>query len=176
MLFLFSDGASHDQNRAERVAQEMKTEGVAILCVGIGKSQYLNVYMEKLRKIASKKEYAFKSNINALATIEDSLVKEMCEAISKYTDFCPEMPCDLRNKIDFLFHILLYAMSRMLEVLFLHNNKSTKSDKKDLFAPRINILHLNCTEEEELIMQQEYQLLVITITANKVRDAAERWI
>ena len=88
MLVLFSDGQSHDQSRAVRVAREMNAKGVAILCVAIGKGQVVNALMEKLQEISSKKEYTFKSSINALDTIEDSLVKDMCEAISKYTALC----------------------------------------------------------------------------------------
>ena len=81
MLVLFSDGKAHDQSKAVRVAREMKAKGVTILSVAIGKGQTVNKLMEQLQQISSKKEYTFKSNVNALATIEDSLVKDMCKAV-----------------------------------------------------------------------------------------------
>ena len=89
MLVLFSDGEAHDQSKAVRVAREMKAKGVAILSVAIGKGQTVNKLMEQLQQISSKKEYTFKSNFNALATIEGSLVKDMCKAVGKYTEFWP---------------------------------------------------------------------------------------
>ena len=94
VLVLFSDGEAQDQSKAVRVAREMKANGVAILCVAIGKGQNVYKLMEQLKQISSKKEYTFKSNINALDTIEDSLVKDMCEAISKYTELYPKA-CDV---------------------------------------------------------------------------------
>ena len=86
VVVLFSDGQSHDHTRAVRVAREMKDAGVAILCVAIGRGQNADQLMKQLKEISSKDEYTFKSNVNALKTIEDSLVKDMCEAISKYTE------------------------------------------------------------------------------------------
>ena len=81
---MFSDGQSHDQTRAVRVAQEMKEKGVVILSVAIGNGLSVERLMKKLKEISSKPEYTFKSTINALNTIEDTLVKDMCEAISEY--------------------------------------------------------------------------------------------
>lgn len=83
MIVLFSDGQSHDHSYAVRVAREMKDNGVAILCVAIGKGQKLYTLFKKLKEISSKPEYTFKININAMNTIADSLVKEMCDAVSK---------------------------------------------------------------------------------------------
>ncbi len=84
-MVLFSDGQSHDQSKAVRVAREMKEKGVEILCVGIGNGITVERLIEKLKEISSKPEYTFKSTVNALNTIEDTLVKDMCEAISKQT-------------------------------------------------------------------------------------------
>lgn len=92
MLLLFSDGASHDQSRAVRIVREMNAKGVTILCVAIGRGQAINNLMKKLQQIASMKDYVFKSNIHALDTIEDSLVKDICERISKCMAFRPERP------------------------------------------------------------------------------------
>ena len=86
-MVLFSDGESHDHSKAVRVAQEMRDNGVEILCVGIGNAngQSFTRLMKQLKEISSKPEYTFKTTMNALNTIENSLVKDMCEAISKYT-------------------------------------------------------------------------------------------
>ena len=83
MLVLFSDGLPNDQSKAVRVAREMKAKGVAIFCVAIGEGQAVNELMEKLQEISSKKEYTFKSSLSTLDSIEDPLVKDMCERISK---------------------------------------------------------------------------------------------
>ena len=85
MVVLFTDGESSDHGKAVRVAREMKDKGVAILCVAIGKGQ-LDSLRKQLQQISSKDEYIFKSNIDALDAIKDSLVKETCEAIGKHTD------------------------------------------------------------------------------------------
>ena len=84
VVVLFSDGESQDHSKAVRVAREMKDKGVEILCVGIGKGLNVARLMRQLREISSKPKYTFKIAMNALNTIENSLVKDMCEAISKY--------------------------------------------------------------------------------------------
>ena len=84
VVVLFSDGESHDHSKAVRVAQEMKDNGVEVLCVGIGNGLAVDRLMRQLREISSKPEYTFKITMNALNTIENSLVKDMCKAISKY--------------------------------------------------------------------------------------------
>ena len=83
MVVLFSDGESHDHSKAVRIAQEMKDNGVEILCVGIGNGNTIERLIKQLKEISSKPEYTFKITVNALNTIEESLVKDMCEAISK---------------------------------------------------------------------------------------------
>ena len=83
MVVLFSDGESHDHSKAVRIAQEMKDDGVEILCVGIGNGNTIERLIKQLKEISSKPEYTFKITVNALNTIEESLVKDMCEAISK---------------------------------------------------------------------------------------------
>ena len=85
VVVLFSDGASSDQDTAQRVAKEMKANGVAILCVAIGNNEEVDNLFKQLQEISSKPEYTFKSNIDALDAIKDSLVKEICEAIGKHT-------------------------------------------------------------------------------------------
>lgn len=90
VVVLYSGGESHDQPKAVRVARQMKAKGVALLCVAINKAQRVGRLMKQLQEISSKAEYTFKSNFNALNTIKDSLVKEMCEEIGKYAHFCPE--------------------------------------------------------------------------------------
>ena len=49
--------------------------------------------MTQLTQISSKNEYSFKSNVNALDTIEDLLVKDMCEAIMVSTYTLPQLAC-----------------------------------------------------------------------------------
>jgi ribose 5-phosphate isomerase len=83
VVVLFSDGESHDHSKAVRIAQEMKDNGVEILCVGIGNGNTIERLIKQLKEISSKPEYTFKITVNALNTIEESLVKDMCEAISK---------------------------------------------------------------------------------------------
>jgi ribose 5-phosphate isomerase len=83
VVVLFSDGESHDHSKAVRIAQEMKDDGVEILCVGIGNGNTIERLIKQLKEISSKPEYTFKITVNALNTIEESLVKDMCEAISK---------------------------------------------------------------------------------------------
>jgi ribose 5-phosphate isomerase len=61
----------------------MKDNGVEILCVGIGNGNTIERLIKQLKEISSKPEYTFKITVNALNTIEESLVKDMCEAISK---------------------------------------------------------------------------------------------
>ena len=85
VLVLFSDGQSHDQSAAESVARKMKAKDVAIFCVAIDKGKTVDQLVGKLQQISSKKEYTFKSHVDALKTIEDSLVQDMCDAISEYT-------------------------------------------------------------------------------------------
>lgn len=87
VLVLFSDGQSHDHSRAVVEARKMKEKGVSILCVAIGSGLTVNRLTRKLKEISSKPEYTFNSSVNALNTIEDSLVKNMCDTISKYHDW-----------------------------------------------------------------------------------------
>ncbi|CAB3983251.1 neural cell adhesion molecule 1-like [Paramuricea clavata] len=89
VVVLFSDGESHDHSKAVRVAQEMRDNGVEILCVGIGNGQTQNRLMKQLKELSSKPGYTFNITMNALNTIENSLVKDMCEAISA----CASKPC-----------------------------------------------------------------------------------
>ena len=84
-MVLVSDGKSHDHRKAVRVARKMKQKGVKILCVGIGRGRKVDRLIKQLQEISSKPEYTFKTTMNALDTIENSLVKDMCEPISKYT-------------------------------------------------------------------------------------------
>jgi hypothetical protein len=84
-VVLVSDGKSHDHRKAVRVARKMKRKGVTILCVGIGRGRKVDRLIKQLQEISSKPEYTFKTTMNALDTIENSLVKDMCEPISKYT-------------------------------------------------------------------------------------------
>ena len=86
MVVLFTDGESNDFSKAVRVAREMRDKGVAILCVAIGRGQLVDRLVKQLQQISSKDEYIFKSNIDALDAIKDSLVKETCEATGKHTD------------------------------------------------------------------------------------------
>ncbi|XP_028392610.1 von Willebrand factor A domain-containing protein 2-like [Dendronephthya gigantea] len=89
VLVVFSDGQSHDHSKAVNMARKMKEKGVAILCVAIGNGITVNRLTRMLQQISSKPEYTFKSSVNALNTIEDSLVKNMCETISA----CASQPC-----------------------------------------------------------------------------------
>jgi predicted RNase H-like nuclease len=84
-VVLVSDGKSHDHRKAVRVARKMKQKGVTILCVGIGRWRKVDRLIKQLQEISSKPEYTFKTTMNALNTIENSLVKDMCEPISKST-------------------------------------------------------------------------------------------
>ena len=85
VLVLFTDGKSYDHIAAVQAAQQLKAGDVAILCVAIGKGATSNQLIEQLTQLASKPEYVFKSNINALNAIENELVRKICISIRKYT-------------------------------------------------------------------------------------------
>ncbi|XP_028392830.1 von Willebrand factor A domain-containing protein 2-like isoform X2 [Dendronephthya gigantea] len=89
VVVIFTDGRSDDHSRAVQFAQELKANHVAILCVGIGQGRTVYRLIKQLNQLASKREYVFKSPINALDTIENALVKEICEAIPA----CKSQPC-----------------------------------------------------------------------------------
>lgn len=84
VLVLFTDGESSDHGTAVQAAQQLKARDVAILCVGIGNGATVNRLIHQLKELASKPEYVFKSNMNALNTIENELVKDICKSIRKY--------------------------------------------------------------------------------------------
>ena len=66
-----------------RETNQMKKEGVAVLCVAIGKGAVNGKLLQQLKQLASEPEHVFKSAMDALDTIEDTLVKDMCEVIGK---------------------------------------------------------------------------------------------
>ena len=84
VLVLFSDGESQDHARAVATAQAMKNTGVEILCVGIGQGRTNQKLIEQLRQLVSKPQYLFQTAIDAINTIENSLVGEICEAARKW--------------------------------------------------------------------------------------------
>ena len=61
----------------------MKTEGVEILCVGVGKGKLSEKLKDQLRQLASEPRFLFETTFDLLRTIEDQLTKETCEAASK---------------------------------------------------------------------------------------------
>ena len=61
----------------------MKAKGAEVLCVGIGKSKANARLIRQLQELASKPEYVFETTFDVLETIENTLVKEVCEAIGK---------------------------------------------------------------------------------------------
>ena len=83
VLVLCSDGASQDHAQAVKAAQAMKNKGVEILCVGIGQGNTVQTLMNQLKQLASKPEYLFQTAMGAMNTIENTLVKDMCEAAGK---------------------------------------------------------------------------------------------
>lgn len=60
--------------------------------------------MTQLQQISSKNEYSFKSNVNALDTIEDLLVKDMCEAIIVSTQSVSLLLGSVVRKVNSGFH------------------------------------------------------------------------
>ncbi|XP_028392831.1 von Willebrand factor A domain-containing protein 2-like [Dendronephthya gigantea] len=89
VLVLFTDGQSSDHNKAVQAASQLKGSGVAILCVAIGNGATSTSLLRQLGDLASKQEYVFKSNMNALDKIEDELVKDICISIPA----CKSQPC-----------------------------------------------------------------------------------
>ncbi|XP_028392832.1 von Willebrand factor A domain-containing protein 2-like [Dendronephthya gigantea] len=89
VLVIFTDGQSSDHNRAVQAAAQLKGSGVAILCVAIGDGATNPTLLQQLGDLASKPGYVFKSNVAALDTIKNELVREICKSIPA----CKSQPC-----------------------------------------------------------------------------------
>ena len=86
ILVVLSDGQAQDQKLARQQAGLMKTSGVTILCIGVGKPKTVQMFLNQLKELASKPSYVFKCEFNALATIENALASEMCN-VGEYAFF-----------------------------------------------------------------------------------------
>ena len=97
VLLVFSDGQSHDHSKAVRETTQMKKEGVAVLCVAIGGGATNGRLIGQLQQLASKPEHVFKSAMDALDTIEDTLVKDMCDVVGK--KFILHLKCEYDSRV-----------------------------------------------------------------------------
>ena len=80
ILILYTDGKSTDKQVALDEAEQLKQNGVKIICVGIGN----NADLDSLKKMASPScegtgdKLVFQADFHELDTITDAIVEEAC--------------------------------------------------------------------------------------------------
>ena len=84
---LFTDGQANDkQGRDYQVeqAKKLKDDGVKVITVGLGKSETINKFRDKLREMASRSSdsaapLTFETDFYHLDIIINNLVEEACD-------------------------------------------------------------------------------------------------
>ena len=80
ILILYTDGKASDTQVALDEAEQLKQNGVKIICVGFG----TNADLDSLKKMASPScegtgdKLVFQADFDALDTITDAMVEEAC--------------------------------------------------------------------------------------------------
>ena len=95
VLLLFTDGQAIDKQGKDyqvEQAKKLKDDGVKVITVGLGKSETINKFRDKLREMASRSSdsaapLAFETDFYYLDLIINNLVEEVCDACAMNKHF-----------------------------------------------------------------------------------------